>query len=85
MAYGLPCIAANRCAMPEIVQHEETGLIVQAEDPVSLADAMIAFARSPQDAAKLGANGRKRVEAEFTWSAVAAKVKATLSNTYGVL
>ena len=85
MAYGLPCIAANRCAMPEIVRHEETGLIVRAEDSASLASAMIEFARSPRDAATLGINGRKRVESDFTWNAVAEKVKSTLLDAYGIL
>ncbi len=84
MAYGLPCIAADRCAMPEIVRHEESGLIVRAEDSVSLANAMIEIAQHPRDAARMGANGRKRVEFDYTWNTVAGRVKATLSDTYGI-
>ena len=84
MAYGLPCIAVDRCAMPEIVCQGETGLIAQAEDKNSLANAMIEIGKNPEYGAKLGAAGRQRVESDFTWDAVAAKIKAILSNVYGI-
>jgi glycosyltransferase involved in cell wall biosynthesis len=83
MAFGVPCIATNRCAMPEIVRHRESGLIVAPEDAASLAEAMLELARSPNDAAEMGRRGRLRVEADFTWTAVAKKIKAVLANSYG--
>jgi glycosyltransferase involved in cell wall biosynthesis len=82
MAFGLPCVATNRCAMPEIVQHRRTGLVVPAEDAASLAAAMIELARSPDDAAEMGRLGRSRVEADYTWDAVARKIKGVLSDSY---
>jgi glycosyltransferase involved in cell wall biosynthesis len=84
MAFGLPCIAADRCAMPEIVQHRKSGLIVAAEDVASLADAMLELALSPNDAAEMGRLGRSRVEADYTWDAVARKIKAVLTDSYGL-
>ncbi len=84
MAYGLPCIVVNRCAMPEIVQHGETGLIARAEDSASLADAMIEIGRMSDSAAAMGAAGRRRVESDYTWSAVTTKMKTVLSDTYGI-
>lgn len=84
MAYGLPCIAVNRCAMPEIVRHGETGLVACAEDSDSLADAMIELGKTPRDAVRMGAAGRARVESHFTWTAVTAKIKTILSSTYGM-
>lgn len=84
MAYGLPCIAVNRCAMPEIVRSGETGLIARAEDVDSLAEAMIELGKNPRDAARMGAAGRARVELHFTWTAVTAKMRTTLSGTYGI-
>jgi len=84
MAFGLPCIAADRCAMPEIVRHRETGLIAAAEDVASLAAVMTELARSPKDAAAMGRAGRLRVESEFTWSAVARKITAILRDSYGL-
>ncbi|HEY4751177.1 MAG TPA: glycosyltransferase family 4 protein [Steroidobacteraceae bacterium] len=84
MAFGLPCIAADRCAMPEIVQHRKSGLIVAAEDVSALAAAMVELALSPNDAATMGRVGRSRVEADFTWNAVAGKIKAILADSYGL-
>lgn len=84
MAFGLPCIAADRCAMPEIVQHRRSGLIVAAADVTSLADAMLELALSPGDAAAMGRLGRARVEADYTWDAVARKIKTILADSYGL-
>ena len=84
MAFGLPCIAADRCAMPEIVQHRKTGLIVAAEDVSSLAEAMLELARNPRDASAMGIAGRRRVETEFTWVAVAKKIGVVLSDGFGM-
>jgi glycosyltransferase involved in cell wall biosynthesis len=84
MAYGLPCIAADRCAMPEIVRHGETGLVVRAEDSESLANAMIELGSSPGDAARMGSAGRRCAESTFTWATVTGKIKAVLSDKYHV-
>jgi glycosyltransferase involved in cell wall biosynthesis len=84
MAYGLPCIAVDRCALPEIVRHGETGVIARAEDAASLADAMIKLGRNPRSAAAMGAAGRARVESHFTWTTVTANMKTILSDIYRV-
>jgi glycosyltransferase involved in cell wall biosynthesis len=84
MAFGLPCIAADRCAMPEIVQHGKTGLIVSAEDVRSLADAMLEVARNPNDARAMGRMGRQRVETDFTWTAVTKKIGVVLTDSFGM-
>jgi glycosyltransferase involved in cell wall biosynthesis len=84
MAYGLPCIAADRCAMPEIVRHGETGLVVPAEDSQSLAAAMIELGRNPADAARMGVAGRRRIESSFTWSTVTGKIESVLADDYRI-
>lgn len=84
MAFGLPCIATDRCAMPEIVQHRTTGLIATAEDVSSLAEAMLELARNPGDAEAMGRAGRLRVETDYTWGAVAKKIGAVLSDSFGM-
>jgi glycosyltransferase involved in cell wall biosynthesis len=84
MAYGLPCVAADRCAMPEIVRDGESGLIVPAEDSATLTHAMLELARNPVEAAAMGRAGRLRVESDFTWDAVAGKINTILSDSYGL-
>ncbi|AKJ29878.1 glycosyltransferase family 4 protein [Caldimonas brevitalea] len=84
MAYGMPCIAVDRCAMPEIVAHGQTGLIAAAEDPASLAAAMLELGSQPALAERMGQAGRQRVEQQFTWSAVAGRVHDVLRDQYRV-
>lgn len=74
MAYGLPCAAVNRCAMPEIVQDGITGRIAEPENSRSLANAMLDLARSPSTAQSMGAKGRSRAEERFTWDRVAERI-----------
>ena len=84
MVYGLPCIAADRCAMPEIVRHGESGFVVPAEEIAPLADAMLALATDPARAAAMGRAGRLRAEQHFTWTAVAGKLQHVLADQYHV-
>ena len=73
MTHGLPCVAADRCAMPEIVEHGVTGRVLDPTDPDAIAAALIELA--DMDVAKrMGAAGVRRVEERFTWSAVAGRV-----------
>lgn len=79
MANGMPCIAVDRCALPEIVADGLTGLVAKPEDAESLAKAMIDLARQPDAAQRMGEQGRRRVEEHFTWDAVAGKIRAALT------
>jgi glycosyltransferase involved in cell wall biosynthesis len=66
MAAGKPVIATNAGGIPEIVLHEETGLLVPIEDERALAEAMITLLGDPDRAAQMGAKGRERVRNFFT-------------------
>lgn len=80
MANSMPCIAVDRCALPEIVANGETGLVAKPEDSESLAKAMIDLARHPDTAKRMGEMGRRRVEEHFTWDAVAGKIRSALTS-----
>ena len=82
MAYGLPCVVADRCAMPEIVHHQETGFVVPVEDSKALAHAMLELGRNPDAARDMGSAGRRRMESTYTWRAVAGKIKTVLADEY---
>ncbi len=79
MAWGLPCVTVDRCALPEIVRHGENGLVAKAEDADSLAEAMITIASDPERSRAYGIAGRRRAEESFTWDAVARKIAAVAS------
>jgi glycosyltransferase involved in cell wall biosynthesis len=78
MAHGLPCIASAADAMPEIISHSETGLLVPVGDEVALADALITLLGDAELRQRMGANGRERVALTFTWGHVAERIVAAL-------
>ena len=70
MACGLPVIATAVGGNLHLVQHEATGLLVPAHDPISLAEAMQALATAPQLARRMGIAARARIELEFSLDAM---------------
>ena len=57
MSFGLPVIATDINALPEIVRDGETGLLVPQKDPAALADAVCRLMDHPDEARSLGRNG----------------------------
>lgn len=60
MVAALPVVATEVGGVPELIEHGENGLLVSPRDPVSLADAMLSLARSPETRTRMGASGRER-------------------------
>lgn len=69
MTYGLPCVGPRAWAVPEIIAHGETGLLVPPEDPKALAQALLNVLRDPVRARAMGEAGRRRALERFTWRA----------------
>jgi glycosyltransferase involved in cell wall biosynthesis len=78
MAHGLPCVAADRCAMPEIVEDGVTGRVADPTDPDALAEALLAVT-DPDVARRMGEAGRERLVERFTWAAVGQRVLDAMS------
>jgi L-malate glycosyltransferase len=66
MAMGKAVVATDAGGIPEIVRSGETGLLVPPGDATALARAVSALLADPARCARLGAAGRRRVEAEFS-------------------
>lgn len=66
MSHGVPSIAFNRCAFGEIIEHEKSGLLVSGPDVPEICCAVTKILRDADYAAKLGDEGRKRVEGNFS-------------------
>lgn len=65
MASGLPVVATQVSATPEVVEAGVSGLLVPPSDPAALAQAMAAMASDPARARSMGARGRERVRKLF--------------------
>jgi glycosyltransferase involved in cell wall biosynthesis len=66
MAAGLPVVATAVGGTPELVIHNETGLLIPPQDPEALAQAVSHLLSHPEQAAQMGQNGRQRAATHFT-------------------
>lgn len=86
--FGIVFVEANACGLPVIggrsggtedaVVHEETGLLVDPHDVDEIAAAIVRLLTDQDLACRLGENGRRRVEREFTWKKVGARLEQIL-------
>jgi glycosyltransferase involved in cell wall biosynthesis len=66
MAFALPVVASRVSAVPEVVAHEETGLLTPPGDPEALRAALARLLDDPDAAARMGRAGRRRLEERFS-------------------
>lgn len=74
MLYGLPCVGPQAWAVPEIIVPERTGVLVPPEDPEALAGALSSLLADPDRCRRMGAAGRERVLAQFSWKAITTRM-----------
>jgi len=65
-AVGLPVVAARAGGIPELVEDEATGLLVETRDPGALASAIVRVLHDEPLRRKLACGGRARLLARFT-------------------
>jgi phosphatidylinositol alpha-1,6-mannosyltransferase len=76
-AHGLPVVAGAVGGATDAVLDDETGLLVDPEDPVAVANALVALLSDRDRAARMSREGRARAE-KMSWKAAAHRVEAEL-------
>jgi len=72
MAMQVPVVATAVGAVPELVLHEQTGLVVPAADSAALARAVLTYLAKPKEQVRnMVAAARKRVEETFAADIIA--------------
>jgi glycosyltransferase involved in cell wall biosynthesis len=66
MAAGRPVVATAVASVPEIVVHEETGLLIEPADPMQLCDGMVTLAENPGLRKRMGMNAAERARDRFS-------------------
>jgi hypothetical protein len=74
MACGVPVIASRVGGLPEIIEHERTGILV--DDAREIGAALDRLLSNPQLASEMGRRGRERVQQNYS---VEAMVEGTLA------
>jgi colanic acid/amylovoran biosynthesis glycosyltransferase len=64
-AVGLPIVSTRHSGIPDLVTHEETGLLVEERDTEAMGRYIAALARDPERRSAMGRAGRQRVEERF--------------------
>ena len=84
MSASLPCIGTTACAMPEIIRHEETGLLVEPGDEDELADALVRLLRDHTLAERMGRAALADYINRGTWDHVAERIERAISTRTGI-
>jgi len=67
MSFGLPIVAADAGGIPELVEHEDNGLLVPPNDATALAAAIDRLASSADLRERLGRRGCEKSKGLNTW------------------
>jgi glycosyltransferase involved in cell wall biosynthesis len=72
MAAGLPIVASRVGGIPELIDHERTGLLVPPGDAASLADRLCRLMIDPELGARLGDAARDEVQSRYSFDRMVA-------------
>lgn len=73
-AYKLPCIGANSCAMPEIIEDGKGGFLVEPNSIGSLSEKIIQILSDESLSKNMGDFGYSKVKKVFDWDVVVNKM-----------
>lgn len=83
MLLGLPVIASDLPEIRNVVSKADCGILVDPTSVDEIADAISYLFEHPEEARKMGANGRKAVLERYNWSAMEADLLQTYRNLDG--
>ncbi len=78
MLHGLPCVGSDRCAIPEIIAHGETGWVVPGDDSSRLRDTLVAALVTADALVPMRHRCRERALRLFTWERVAERIATAI-------
>ncbi len=85
MSCGVPVVAADAGALPEVVGNDGAAILVPPKKPVAIAEAVQSIFDDETLRCRLSERGRRRIEEEFSWSRAAeetVKVYGEAINAY---
>jgi glycosyltransferase involved in cell wall biosynthesis len=83
MACGLPAIAVDAHGPADIVDHGRTGWLVEPDDVVGLANALVEAVNRPGERRRRGAAAAADVASRFAWPALSREVAAVYDEVRG--
>jgi glycosyltransferase involved in cell wall biosynthesis len=74
MACGLPAIAVDAHGPADIIRHGDTGWLVEPDDLIGLANALVEAINRPEERLRRGANAAQDVAERYAWPVLAHEV-----------
>ena len=81
MACGKPVVASNFPEIARVVKEADCGILVDPTDVDEIVDAILYLLEHPEEAKRMGENGRRAVEEKYSWD----KMEEKLLELYGRL
>jgi glycosyltransferase involved in cell wall biosynthesis len=79
MAFGKPVIGPNYGAPVEVIQHGVTGLLVDPEDPASVAEALLRLLNEPERAREMGKAASEWVKQNYSYGSFRQQLREVLT------
>ncbi|MFQ3679974.1 MAG: glycosyltransferase family 4 protein [Pseudanabaenaceae cyanobacterium] len=83
-AAGVPVVVSSTGGLPEVVRHEETGLIARVNDGPALAEAIVRILQDRDLAQRLVANAQHDLHTRFNWQRIAPQTLQVYQELVGV-
>jgi glycosyltransferase involved in cell wall biosynthesis len=83
MASGLPVVGSAAGGIPELIADGQTGILVDRDNPMALADALLRLLDNPALASEMGHTGRLRAEEKFSWEQIIDELKLCYFEPHG--
>ena len=74
LSLGVPVVATTVGALPEVLRHDDSALLVPPESPAMLADALSRLLGDSELRGRLAQGGRRLAD-EHSWPAIAAQTE----------
>ncbi len=78
MGVGMVVVSTRHAGIPEAVEHNVSGLLVDEKDVAGMAEAMLQVANDPGLAARLGKAAHSKAKQLYTWPAERARLLSAL-------
>ena len=75
-AARVPVVVSDTGGLPEVVQHNRTGIVTRANDPSSLTWGILAVLKNPLHSQELVDNAYKSIAERFSWNHLAKQTVA---------
>ncbi len=84
MSFGLPALATRAGGASDVVTHDETGVLVDPDDPNGVARELERFAADRDRLVRMGLAARRRYQRQPDWEETTARIRGFLADIAGV-